>query len=55
MTVLSVRTLSLGYREAAHTKTILRDFSLDIGAGELVCLLGRAAWANPRCCACWRG
>ncbi|UOP05026.2 ABC transporter ATP-binding protein [Conchiformibius kuhniae] len=40
MTVLSVRTLSLGYREAAHTKTILRDFSLDIGAGELVCLLG---------------
>lgn len=40
MTVLSVHNLSLGYTENGAPKTILRDFSLQAGAGELISLLG---------------
>lgn len=44
---LTVRNLVK--RFGAHTA--LADVSLDIRAGELVCLLGPRAAARPRCCA----
>lgn len=37
---LSVQNLSLGYQEQGRLKTILQDFSLSVGQGELVSLLG---------------
>ncbi|OSI13014.1 ABC transporter ATP-binding protein [Neisseria canis] len=40
MTALSVQNLSLGYQEQGRLKTILQDFSLTAGQGELVSLLG---------------
>lgn len=39
-TALSVSALSLGYQEQGRLKTILQDFSLTVGQGELVSLLG---------------
>lgn len=41
MSVLSINRVSLGYTQAdGSLKTILHDFSLEMQAGELICLLG---------------
>lgn len=53
---LEIDRVSLGYPQGGAVKTVLHDFDLAVRSGELVSLLwGQAAWANRRCCACWRG
>lgn len=43
--MLSVRHLSAGY----HGAPVLHDVSLDVGAGEIVCLLGRNGAGKTTC------
>ncbi len=55
MPLLSARHITLGYTHQGSLTTILQDFSLDVAEGELIGLMGPAAWENLRFCACWPG
>jgi len=53
--IIEVRDLRKVYRAGDVEIHALRGVNLTVEAGELLCVVGRRARANPRCSTSWAG